>query len=109
MGKPNLQSSLYTAVANVLFALSLTNSFLFASQDAMTSSVIYGFQLMADYPEAFAKVRQEQMEVRGGDVDAPISLDILDKSVYLKAFVKETLRYRREWSVLCLTTRLIIG
>lgn len=69
-------------------------SFLFASQDAMTSGLIYAFQFMADYPEVFAKVKKEQLEVRGGDLDAPFTLEHLDQSIYLKAFVKEVLRYR---------------
>ncbi|KAK9897780.1 cytochrome P450 [Cystobasidium minutum MCA 4210] len=68
-------------------------SFLFASQDAMTSGLIYAFQYMSDYPEVFAKVRQEQLELRG-DSEVPITLDILDESPYLRAFVKEVLRLR---------------
>ena len=71
-------------------------SFLFASQDAMTSGLIYAFQFMADYPEVAEKVRKEQLEVRAGDFDAPFTLEMLDQSPYLRAFVKETLRYRRE-------------
>jgi len=69
-------------------------SFLFASQDAMTSGLIYAFQFMADYPEVAEKVRKEQLEVRAGDLDAPFTLEMLDQSPYLRAFVKETLRYR---------------
>lgn len=61
----------------------------------MTSGLIYAFQFMADYPEVFAKVRQEQLELRGGP-DVPITLDVLDESPYLRAFVKEVLRLRRE-------------
>jgi C-22 sterol desaturase len=62
----------------------------------MTSGLIYAFQYMADCPEVFAKVRQEQLELRG-DSDVPITLDVLDQSPYLRAFVKEVLRLRREW------------
>lgn len=61
----------------------------------MTSGLIYAFQHMADYPEIAAKIRNEQIELRG-DADIPITLDILDQSPYLRAFVKETLRLRRE-------------
>ena len=71
-------------------------SFLFASQDAMTSGLIYAFQFMADYPQVADKVRKEQLDVRAGDLDAPFTLEMLDQSPYLRAFVKETLRYRRE-------------
>lgn len=61
----------------------------------MSSGLIYAFQYMADYPEKAAKVRQEQLEVRG-DADASITLEILDQSPYLRAFVKEVLRIRRK-------------
>jgi C-22 sterol desaturase len=70
-------------------------SFLFASQDAMTSGLIFAFQHMADYPEIFKKVRQEQLDVRGGDLEVPFTLEMLDQSPYLRAFVKETLRLKR--------------
>jgi len=69
-------------------------SFLFASQDAMTSGLIYAFQHMADYPAIAAKVRAEQLEVRGGDLDAPLTLEMMDDMPYLRAFVKETLRLK---------------
>lgn len=69
-------------------------SFLFASQDAMTSGLIFGFQHMADYPEIFKKVREEQLEVRQGDLKAPLTLELLDQMPYLRAFVKETLRLK---------------
>lgn len=71
-------------------------SFLFASQDAMTSGLIFAFQHMADHPDIFAKVREEQLDVRGGDTEAPLTLELLDQMPYLRAFVKETLRLRRE-------------
>ena len=34
-------------------------SFLFASQDAMSSGLIYGFQHLADHPEIYRKVLEE--------------------------------------------------
>jgi len=66
-------------------------SFLFASQDAMSSGVIFLFQHLADRPEMLAKVREEQLRVRG-DANTPMTLEMLDEMVYLKAFVKESLR-----------------
>jgi sterol 22-desaturase len=66
-------------------------SFLFASQDAMSSGVIYLFQHLADRPEMLAKVREEQQRIRG-DPNTPMTLEMLDEMVYLKAFVKESLR-----------------
>ncbi|KAL0576815.1 RNA polymerase C-22 sterol desaturase [Marasmius crinis-equi] len=67
-------------------------SFLFASQDAMSSGLIYGFQHLADHPEILAKVREEQERVRQGNYDAPLTLELLDEMPYLAAVVKESLR-----------------
>src|SRR6266702_4186019 len=69
-------------------------SFLFASQDAMSSGLIYGFQHLADNPEILAKLREEQYRVRGNDVDKPVTLEMLDEMPYLKAFVKESMRVK---------------
>ncbi|KZT23800.1 cytochrome P450 [Neolentinus lepideus HHB14362 ss-1] len=69
-------------------------SFLFASQDAMSSGLIYGFQHLADNPDILAKVREEQEKVRGGNYDKPITLEMMDQMPYLKAFVKESLRVK---------------
>ncbi len=67
-------------------------SFLFASQDAMSSGLIYGFQHLADHPDIMAKVREEQARVRGDDFAAPMTIEMLDEMVYLQAFVKESMR-----------------
>ncbi|KAK7029012.1 RNA polymerase C-22 sterol desaturase [Paramarasmius palmivorus] len=75
-------------IAMVLF------SFLFASQDAMSSGLIYGFQHLADHPEILAKVRAEQERVRQGNYDAPLTLEQLDEMPYLAAVVKESLRVK---------------
>ncbi|KAJ7596760.1 cytochrome P450 [Mycena floridula] len=69
-------------------------SFLFASQDAMSSGLIYGFQHLADHPEVLAKVREEQERVRGGRYDAPLTIELLDQMPYLQAVVKESLRVK---------------
>ncbi|KAI5991423.1 cytochrome P450 [Pisolithus albus] len=69
-------------------------SFLFASQDAMSSGLIYGFQHLSDHPEILAKIREEQYRVRGNNVDAPMTLEMLEKMPYLNAFVKESLRVK---------------
>ena len=69
-------------------------SFLFASQDAMSSGLIYGFQHLADHPEILAKIREEQYRVRSNDVDKPLTLEMLEEMPYLKAFVKESMRVK---------------
>ena len=68
-------------------------SFLFASQDAMSSGLIYAFQHLADHPEIFAKVREEQDRVRG-DSTNPMTLELLNDMPYLNAVVKESLRVK---------------
>lgn len=60
----------------------------------MSSSITYGFQLLADYPDVLAKVREEQTRVRAGDFESPISLAMVEQMTYTNAVVKEILRYR---------------
>ncbi|KAG9127948.1 RNA polymerase C-22 sterol desaturase [Ceratobasidium sp. 392] len=69
-------------------------SFLFASQDAMSSAIIYLFQHLADHPDILAKIREEQYRVRAGDVTKPLTLEMLDEMPYIKAVVKESLRVK---------------
>ncbi|THG99431.1 hypothetical protein EW026_g2912 [Hermanssonia centrifuga] len=69
-------------------------SFLFASQDAMSSGLIYGFQHLADHPDILKKIREEQERVRGGDPDRPMTLEMMDQMPYLRAMVRETLRVK---------------
>ncbi|KAJ7293781.1 cytochrome P450 sterol C22-desaturase [Mycena rebaudengoi] len=69
-------------------------SFLFASQDAMSSGLIFGFQHLADHPEVMAKVREEQERVRGGRFDDPLTIELMDQMPYLQAVVKESLRVK---------------
>lgn len=76
-------------------------SFLFASQDAMSSGLIYGFQHLADHPDILAKIREEQYRVRAGDVDKPTTLEMLQEMPYLKAFVKESMRIMPPVTMVC--------
>ena len=69
-------------------------SFLFASQDAMSSGLIYGFQHLADNPEVLAKVKIEQERIRMGNYENLITLDQMDDMVYLQAVVKESMRVK---------------
>lgn len=69
-------------------------SFVFASQDAMSSGLIYGFQHLADHPEILAKIREEQSRVRPGQHNKPMTLEDLDQMPYLRAVVKESLRIK---------------
>lgn len=77
------------------FEISMTLlTFLFASQDATSSACTWLFQLMADRPELLDRVREENLRVRGGDKNAPLSMDLLESMQFTRAVVKETLRYR---------------
>jgi len=77
-------------------------SFLFASQDAMSSGIVYMFQHFADHPDVLAKVREEQIRVREGDLDRPMSLEMLDDMPYLRACVRESLRVKPPVTMVCL-------
>jgi C-22 sterol desaturase len=76
-------------------------SFLFASQDAMSSGLIYGFQHLADHPEILAKVREEQDRVRQGNFENPMTIELLDQMPYLQAVVKESLRVKPPVTMVC--------
>jgi len=69
-------------------------TFLFASQDATSSACTWLFQLMADRPEWLDRVREENLNVRNGDKNAPLNSDMLEKMVVTKGVIKEILRYR---------------
>jgi cytochrome P450 family 710 subfamily A protein len=69
--------------------------FLFASQDASTSSLVWTISLLAAHPDILQKVLEEQMRVRpvGGN-EIPISAELVNQMNYTKQVVKEVLRYR---------------
>ena len=88
-------------------------SFLFASQDAMSSGLIYGFQHLADHPDILAKVKVEQERVRGGNFEKPLTLEMIDEMVYLQAVVRESMRVKPPvtmvWSILHNSARLYVN
>eukprot|EP01118_Nematostelium_gracile_P018137 TRINITY_DN7964_c0_g1_i1.p1 TRINITY_DN7964_c0_g1~~TRINITY_DN7964_c0_g1_i1.p1 ORF type:complete len:496 (-),score=140.44 TRINITY_DN7964_c0_g1_i1:89-1576(-) len=67
-------------------------TFLFASQDASTSSLVWMITLLADNPEIQEKVREEQKKLRPNNEE--LTLDVMDQMIYTKTVVKEVLRYR---------------
>jgi C-22 sterol desaturase len=69
-------------------------TFLFASQDATSSAATWLFQIMAQRPDVLDKIREENLRLRHGDRDVPISMEILDEMKYTRAAVRELLRYR---------------
>jgi len=66
--------------------------FLFASQDASTSSLVWSMAFLADYPDVLAKVKEEQLRLRPDD--DPISFELVSEMTYTKQVVKEILRIR---------------
>lgn len=84
-------------------------SFLFASQDAMSSAIVYMFQLTADHPEILAKIREEQYQIRGNDLDAPLSLELLGDMVYTRAVIKEVLRLMPPVIMVCLGILFLVA
>eukprot|EP01135_Chromosphaera_perkinsii_P007764 Nk52_evm1s977 gene=Nk52_evmTU1s977 len=65
--------------------------FLFASQDASTSSLVWAIELLFKHPDVLARVREEQVRLRPND--EPIA-DHLEEMTYTKMVVKEILRHR---------------
>ncbi|KAL8280253.1 hypothetical protein RQP46_007367 [Phenoliferia psychrophenolica] len=88
--KPNLILREYSNHEMALVLL----SFIFASQDAMSSSITFAFQLLADHPAVLAKVREEQVRIRGTDTESPVSLEWLGEMSYTNAVTTEVLRLR---------------
>jgi cytochrome P450 family 710 subfamily A protein len=66
--------------------------FLFAAQDASTSSLDWTLALMAEYPEIFERVRQEQLQVRPNG--EPITFENVENMIFTRAVVMEILRFR---------------
>ena len=58
----------------------------------MSSGLIYGFQHLADHPEVYSKIKEEQDRVRQGNFTKPLTLEMLDQMTYLQAAVKESMR-----------------
>lgn len=69
-------------------------TFLFASQDASSSATCWLYQIVADRPDVIKKIHQEQLDVRGGNPDVPLTLELIEKMKYTFMVVKEVLRIR---------------
>lgn len=69
-------------------------TFLFASQDASSSLACWLFQIVADRPDVAAKIRKEQLDVRNGDPNIKLDLDLINKMKFTHDCVRECLRYR---------------
>jgi len=66
--------------------------FLFASQDASTSSITWAVQLLTDHTDVRDKVREEQARLRPNN--EPLTYELLASMTYTHQVMKEVLRYR---------------
>ena len=71
----------------------ITLDFLFAAQDASTSSLTFAIHEICKHPDVLEKIRREQRMVRA-DLDATISSDQLTQMKYTWQVMKELLRLR---------------
>jgi len=79
----------YKTLETVAYAIM---SFMFASQDATTSALVWTLALMADHPDWLARVREEQKRLRPNN--EAITLDLMNQMEHTTMAVKEILRYR---------------
>jgi len=68
--------------------------FLFAAQDASTSSLDWTIALMSEHRDVLRRVREEQDAVRAQSRDDDIDYELLEQMPYTRAVVKEILRFR---------------
>eukprot|EP00005_Dracoamoeba_jomungandri_P001840 CAMPEP_0174256750 /NCGR_PEP_ID=MMETSP0439-20130205/5949_1 /TAXON_ID=0 /ORGANISM="Stereomyxa ramosa, Strain Chinc5" /LENGTH=439 /DNA_ID=CAMNT_0015339499 /DNA_START=281 /DNA_END=1597 /DNA_ORIENTATION=+ len=65
--------------------------FLFAAQDASTSSLVWALTLLEGHPDVLQKVIEEQEEIRGGE---RLTAELLRKMPYTEQVMREILRFR---------------
>ncbi|KAF8030938.1 hypothetical protein BT93_D0203 [Corymbia citriodora subsp. variegata] len=68
--------------------------FLFAAQDASTSSLLWAVTLLDSHPQILAKVRDEVAGIWSPDSDALITGEQLREMKYTEAVAREVVRYR---------------
>ncbi|KAG4956125.1 hypothetical protein AAZX31_15G090700 [Glycine max] len=68
--------------------------FLFAAQDASTSSLLWAVALLESHPEVLAKVRAEVAGIWSPESDELITADMLREMKYTQAVAREVVRFR---------------
>ncbi|KAI3875385.1 hypothetical protein MKW98_000062 [Papaver atlanticum] len=68
--------------------------FLFAAQDASTSSLLWAVTLLAQNPDVLSKVRQEVSQIWSLDSGKLITAENLREMKYTEAVAREVMRYR---------------
>ncbi|KAK8629280.1 hypothetical protein V6N13_078127 [Hibiscus sabdariffa] len=68
--------------------------FLFAAQDASTSSLLWAVTLLDSHPDVLRKVREEVSRIWSPESDALITAEQLREMKYTQAVAREVVRYR---------------
>lgn len=68
--------------------------FLFAAQDASTSSLLWAVTLLDLHPQVLTRVREEVLNLWSPDSDKLITADQIREMKYTQAVAREVLRYR---------------
>ncbi|KAK6268494.1 hypothetical protein QUC31_012654 [Theobroma cacao] len=68
--------------------------FLFAAQDASTSSLLWAVTLLDSHPDVLRKVREEVSRIWSPESDVLISADQVREMKYTQAVAREVVRYR---------------
>ncbi|GAV66444.1 p450 domain-containing protein [Cephalotus follicularis] len=68
--------------------------FLFAAQDASTSSLLWAVALLESHPEVLAKVREEVSRIWSPESDSLISAEQVREMKYTQAVAREVVRFR---------------
>jgi cytochrome P450 family 710 subfamily A protein len=87
-GSPPPEHSSDLEIGSYLF------DFLFAAQDASTSSLLWAVTLLDSHPDVLAKVREEVESIWSPESDSLITADQLGRMKYTHAVAREVVRYR---------------
>lgn len=68
--------------------------FLFAAQDASTSSLLWAVTLLDSHPEVLSRVRNEVAKIWSPETDGLITAEQLREMRYTEAVAREVIRYR---------------
>ncbi|WCJ20518.1 Cytochrome P450 710A1 [Euphorbia peplus] len=68
--------------------------FLFAAQDASTSSLIWAVVLLESHPEVLSKVREEVLSIWSPESDSFITADQVREMKYTQTVAREVIRFR---------------
>ncbi|XP_065879676.1 cytochrome P450 710A1-like [Euphorbia lathyris] len=68
--------------------------FLFAAQDASTSSLLWAVTLLDSHPEVLSKVREEVLSIWSPESDSLVTADQIREMKYTHTVAREVIRYR---------------